>query len=212
MTAYMAWCGRGSGVDPIAGDRYLALFTNHYRFEDIGIGLMLVAASIAALMRILSASDRSTGESWLRTPQRRGDFLGLGVTVLAFGWLTAIYSFEADARRMQFPWCADTILIPIVETSEAFVIIAPPLVLLGWITTLCFGSLPTALGQWDARRPVRSWMVSVLLALPMLVVGAAAISSFGTSMAVSMPAFVVAFYLLTSTRAALLSPRKADPV
>jgi hypothetical protein len=206
--AFMRWCTDEPRVNYAAGDRYLALFTNHYTLIDAGTGLVLVALTVAAVafvLRLRSLPDYS----WLRTPERPWTFLLLGVCVLVWNFLAATHSFETDLARMKFPPCADSIAIPIFETFIFFVLTTPILFAVGWGLTFQFGTLPAPLRQWDRTRPARSWVLTVIFGSAALLIGAALVDSIRSSMNFAAPALVLAIYLLSATRAALLSPGQA---
>jgi hypothetical protein len=208
--AYAAWCTDEGRVVDAAGDRYLALFSHHYMLTDAGVGLVLTAVALASLAFALRA--RSDTDVWLRTPERASTFLVLGVGVIVWTWVAMIYSLETDLRRMFFPACADSIGIPIYANTIFTLIIAPILVLVGWAITWRFGRLPAPLYQWDAERPVRSWAATLLIGTATVGVAVLLASSMLGSMSVAAPSFLVAIYLLASTRAALLSAHEPRDV
>jgi hypothetical protein len=112
----MAWCSPEPDIDAAAGQRYLSLFTDHYKWVDTGVGLVLCALTIAGLAFVLRL--RSLPEDdWLRTPARRLTFMLLGIGVLAWGYLSTMRSFRVDLTRMVLPWCADSIAIPMFELT-----------------------------------------------------------------------------------------------
>jgi len=147
-------------------------------------------------------------ESWLRTPERRGTFVLLGIAALLWLYASTIHSLWTDLRREQLPWCADSIAIPMFELSALALVTVPLLGLAAWTVTLTFGTLPAPLQQWDHSRPIRSWIVTLISGAAVIGVINLLLDSIQTSMAVAAPTFVLSVYLLASTRAAVLSPRK----
>jgi hypothetical protein len=134
----------------------------------------------------------------------------LGLAVV--GWLygSLIHSLFADLRRMLFPWCADSIAIPIFEFGIISIIASPLLALIGWAITRKFGELPARLGEWNAERPALSLVVSITFAATMVGALWLLVECLPTSASVSAPAWIMAIYLLASTRAALLSRRSPE--
>jgi small-conductance mechanosensitive channel len=206
MKAYAGWCTVEARIVDAAGDRYFALFTNHYRLVDDGIGLILTGvtlAGIALLLRTRSACDGA----WLRTPERHWTFLVAGAGVIIWLWMAMIYSLQTDLRRMYFPTCADSIGIPIYANTILTLLAAPISILVGWAIARRFGRLPAPLHQWDAEKPVRSSMITIVFGTGIIGFAALLAESMISSMSVAAPSLVVAIYLLAATRAALLSPR-----
>lgn len=133
--------------------------------------------------------------------------------MLAWVYISAVHSFSVDLERMVFPWCADSVAIPIFGLTMLALVALPLLVLVGWAITWLFGALPAPLTQWDRTPPVRSWIVSLIFGAAMAGTAAVLVESLTSSTSTVVPALVVALYLLASTRAALLSPpRPTDAV
>ena len=209
--ASMTWCTAEPDVDMAAGERYLAMFTHHYAWVDTGVVLVLGALTVACLAFVLRLRSTSEG-AWFRSPERRITFLFLGLGVLVWEYVSTMHSLRVDLDRMMFPWCADSIAIPMFELTMLNLFVAPVLVLSGWAITWLFGGLPAPLGRWDRVRPTRSWLVTLIFGSAALGMIALLIVSIWTSMTSATPAFVIAIYLLASTRAALLSPKQRDAV
>lgn len=205
--AFLAWCSESGRASPEAGDRYLALFTNHYPLKDAGVGLMLVAATTAGLAYILRSTSEP-GEPWLRTPRHRLTFPGIGIGVIALAQTGTITSLMTDQYRLYYPVCADTIAIPIFASTQVALVLTPVLIAIGAGMTLAFGVLPVSLARWDVGRPVRSWVVTLAVGAVMLLIAAIAIMSVPTTTNVWLPSILIALYLLAATRAALLAPRR----
>jgi hypothetical protein len=204
--AYAAWCTDDARVVDVAGDRYYALFTNHYTLVDAGIGLVLTAVTTACMTLVLRIRSVAH-DTWFCTPERRSTFFVLGLGAVVWLWMAMIHSLDTDLRRMYFPPCADSIGIPIFANTIFTIFVTPMLILFGWVTTWGFGSLPAPLLLWDADRPVRSWTVTLLFGAATAGTAFVLAESMRSSMSVAAPAFVVIIYLFASTRAALLSPR-----
>lgn len=205
QAAFMSWCNFDGQIDRAAGDRYFALFTDHYWWVDLGTGLILTAVTMALIVTFLRSKRGSGTKSWFRTPDRRWHFIALGVGVLAWGWAALMNSLRTDFLRDYFPWCADSMMIPMFELTVLTVIVAPVLVAIGWAITRLFDRLPVSLIEWDRSRPIRSWILSLGFAgVALAILGVLALS-LATTSGRAAPAFMVAIYLLASTRAALLA-------
>jgi hypothetical protein len=126
--------------------------------------------------------------------------LALGALLLG-----VVFGLATDARRQYFPWCADSIGIPIFALAMALTVAAPTSAILGLIIARFFGRLPVHLWIWDRNRPVRSYLVTLIFgggAAAVVVIWAIGL----TSSDVAGPSMVLIAYLLASTRAALLAP------
>lgn len=204
--AYQAWCTVDARVDHLAGERYRAMFGWRYVSANAGISLILAAVAAAMLAASLRPA-RLDSAHWLRTPLSRWSFVGWGV--LAMGLLVpgVSWGLHTDMRRMYFPWCADSIGIPLFGITISVVVVTPILALIGLLISAGFGRLPVPLTQWDWARPGWSWAVS-------LIFGAALVGWLGLflwslrSADLTSPSAVLGAYLLASTRAALLAPRQ----
>lgn len=204
LAAFEAWCLPGGGIDDAAGRRYSALLTARYDWINAGVGIGFTGL-VAALGVAFLVSRRRVGEPWLVTPRHRATFFLLGWLALAWSWLGSIGGLTFDLDRMQFPSCADSIGIPAFGLSFLAATLTIVLTLGGIVAMLRFGKLPVSLTVASACG--HAWTVAVnvgcgLAAAMVLVVGcltAVTADSFGT------PAYLVALYLIASTRAALLA-------
>src|SRR6202008_3816496 len=71
--ALIDWCTEEGQVVDAAGDRYLALFGDHYLWTDAGVGLIAVGFAIAAIALLLRFHHPD--EQWVLTPASRLLFL-----------------------------------------------------------------------------------------------------------------------------------------
>jgi len=206
--AFLNWCTDEPRVDPVVGEKYLAMFGSRYFWMDLGLGV--AATALTGLVILIALSLSRTGDSWVRTPSRRAHFILAGWAVLAWTFVTVIHSLEKDLDRQLFPTCADSISIPLYGAFYTFAALYIACTLVGFLLMLGFGDLPAPLNQWDNERPERSWFMTIVFALLILVVGTAMVMDATNSMSIGNPAGLVAIYLLASTRAALLAPRSLD--
>jgi hypothetical protein len=203
--AFLQWCTGEPDVDPVAGERYLAMFGDRYPWMDLGLGLSTTALAGMLLAAVLYISRPD--EPWLRTPLRRWHFMMAGWAVIAWNYFGVVYSLEKDLERRQFPWCADSIGIPIYGLSFTTTVLLIICTAVGLLLTLGFGALPAPLGQWNHGRPLYSWLVTGMFGALIAVVGIAMILNASISMSIANPAGLLAIYLLASARAALLAPK-----
>ncbi len=202
--AYFDWCTSGGIVDPAAGDRYLAMLGDHYLWTDLGAGLM--ATGLTGLILTVAAYGKAVDELWALTPTRRGHFLAAGWVIIGWAWFVTGYSLYADLDRQLFPWCADSIGIPLGGLFFLTITLLIACTVIGMLLLTGFGSLPVPLGQWDRARPTRYWIVTIACAVLILFVGWMMAASAHGSASIGNPAGLIAIYLLASTRAALLAP------
>ena len=209
---YLDWCSPQGTIDHALGERYQALFTDHYAWKDAGVGLMLGAAALAILTVTLWRTA-APGTPWLRTPSARWLFFALGLAVIGMGQAVTIESFRTDVYRRYVPSCADSWGIPVTQSNAAALVITIVLLPIGVALILMFGKLPVPLGRWDGTRPIRSWFVTIVFSLLMLFVATVCLGSLATDTNGWIVPGVLAFYLLAATRAALLAPRRvAQPI
>ena len=202
--AFMRWC-TDSGVDDGAGDAYFRFVTNRYPMINAGQGMILAGGTVAALALALALTARPE-TPWLRTPRHRMTFLGIGVGAMALLWAAFIKSLMLDLERQLFPWCADSVGIPMMGGTIFLIVLTVIFLPIGFAITRAFGSLPTPLFVWDSSRPTRSWIVTSIFATPILLGTVSAIWGLTESMSLDMPASVAVIYLLEATRSALLAP------
>ncbi|MBR0552665.1 hypothetical protein [Stakelama marina] len=208
MQEWNSWCAGGTSrgaAQQAAADRYYALMTWRYPLVDTGLNLILAACTVAGIAYSLCIT-RAAAWSWLRTPKSRSSFVLIGLGVLALnlmGWSISLY---VDLDRVMFPWCADSIGIPL-EGLVTFTIAAAAVVVpLGILITQLFGELPVSLLYWDSDRRLRSWGVTIAFMLIAAPLALAVAIQFPTSSYLSVCGGVVALYLAAATRAALLAP------
>lgn len=204
--ADVARCSEQAHFDAAADDRYFAMFGWHYAVQNAGVSLA-AAGTTAALLAIGLRRFTPPEAPWLRTPAHRWTFVAIGVGIIA-GTLTGVsHGLHTDLTRHYFPWCADSTSIPLGGLAMAAETVTPILALIGGLITLGFGALPAPLDQWDARRPIRSWSITLVIGTAMLGGTAVQLQSIFSSDLTS-PMAIVTLYLLASTRAALLAARQ----
>lgn len=204
--ADVARCSDETRFNEAADARYLAMFGWHYAVQNAGVSLTAAGAAAALLAAALYRIPKS-GIPWLRTPAHRWTFVAIGVGIVVGTVAGVWHGLWTDFTRHYFPWCADSMGIPLgglVIAAENF---TPILALAGAIVTLGFGTLPVPLNQWDANRPVWSWAITLVFAAVMIG-GIALHLPTMLSSDLTSPMAVVTLYLLAATRAALLAPRR----
>jgi phosphotransferase system glucose/maltose/N-acetylglucosamine-specific IIC component len=203
MEAFAAACNDAGSIDGWwrAVDVYR---TPHDALMNAGLGLIFAGATIE-LLRLALLFPSRRGWPALRTPQERWMFLAIGVGIVWTMLYAAVAGLELDLQRFMFPACADSIGIPIMGLGAMTLVATFVLPLVGWAVMSAFGNLPVSLMRWDAARPRRSWIVSLLFGGLILAGTVEMIGTLGTSAALGVPPTIIALYLLASTRAALLA-------
>jgi hypothetical protein len=189
--------------EPLPGwyDQMAALETLRHPLMQAGASLVLAAATILA---IHLAFVRPGTVPWA-TPARRWQFIGTALLALALNWLGFVYGLGLDQNRGAFPWCEDSIGIPIFGVTPMYLLLAAVMVAAGWVLTRRFGALPASLIPFERPKTARGWAGALILvpgAIGMLAVAAldAVSSSF-----LATPSYILLAYLFLSTRAALLA-------
>jgi hypothetical protein len=206
--AFMDWCSEEADVRRGAGDRYFALMTSRYDWISIGVGIGTLGGSLLllSLHAWLSGNKRADKNFSFKTPSTRVAFFVIGVIALGWSWASEVIGLQLDLGRQMFPWCADTIIIPMAGFTFLFLALAVVCIIVGLVVVQGFGALPTNLFAWDNARPARSWLVTLLFSAAGLVIIILGFSVVQSSSSIAMPSYVAVLYLLLSTRAALLSP------
>lgn len=204
--AYMAWCD-GSRLDRVAGDRYFAMLGWRYSLANSGVSLFAAAftAAIGGSM-LQDISRRGSRLSPLRTPSSRAGFIAIGVVAMVLTSAGIIFGLTLDMARQMFPTCADSMGIPLGGVMTTLVTLTPLLAIIGLLISLGFGKLPIPLMQWDSARPVRSWLVTLVFGILILIDLFLVVSSLPSADVIG-PGGVLTLYLLAATRAALLAPK-----
>lgn len=179
-----------------------ALETLRHPLMQTGSSLILVGLALLFLHKAFPGE----GKGRLRTPGNLPAFFALGLLALATSWAGLMYGVILQARRGDVPWCADSIAIPFVAGTVNYLVFAVICVVIGAAVILAFRSLPVSLEAWDSKRPIRSWIVSLVFGSAMMVVVALGVLMAPTGMFLSSFAHVLMLYLLASSRAALLGP------
>lgn len=182
------------------------LRTEKHLIQNIGWSLILASLALAVI-KYLFLRQKFVGLPQWRTPSRKWHFFAYGIALLAISYIGSIYGLSLDQSRDMFPWCSDSIAIPIYQMMLGFPILLIFLLIAGGLLSLNFGKLPVGLLQWDDNNIWKSWFVSIsfgiiFLALLYATMDTAVISDF-----VGVFAGVLAMYLTLATRAALLAPR-----
>lgn len=195
----------------VVGDRWHenvnALRTARNPLLNGGGALMLTAATVLLLLGA-AASRGATTLGEIGTPRSLATFFGAGILSTVWFLFALAYSFVIDFHRGAFPWCADSIAIPIFGLEIAGAFLLPVLVMAGLVVSRFFGSLPERLGIWDADRPVRSWIWTILTGLAVSGLALIIAASFLSAEFLVIPSCLVGLYLVLSTRAAVLAPRR----
>lgn len=207
MRAFAGWCADDGRPIDAAGDRFRSFETLRYPLMNAGTWLCLAGGSAALLAIAIFRSRRD--ETWLRTPRSPGAFFAVGLGALLATWAGTIVGIQIDQHRYAFPACADSIIIGMIGLTIGTLLLTVILIVVGFIVSRAFGTLPVSLMCWDVDRPTRSWIVTLLLAAAMLTGLLLAVANAIAADFLTAPAAVTSLYLLAATRAALLAPKSA---
>jgi hypothetical protein len=127
---------------------------------DVGSGLMTLAASCAIAILLLGIHDRSDLAA-LRTPRRRWQILLLAGLLWGLFWAACIAYLLVSFSRNEYPWWADSIIIPMMAATFVAVVFGPLVAAAIWFASLRHSSLPAPLWAWPARRGVLSAMAQI---------------------------------------------------
>jgi hypothetical protein len=177
--------------------------TSKWLVHDTGRGLLALSASLLVAMAAFGLWDLRRLR-FARTPASSIGFLSAGGII----WLAQIPAVIMDLHdyfdRKYFPYWGDIIAIPIYGTTILVLATLPVLYALGWLV-LRGTVLPARLWVWDAARPVRSTVWTVVFAVPMLVVLHQLLTVVTQGPYLMVPLGLVGFYLLLSARAAIVT-------
>lgn len=186
-----------------------AVRTWRYPLMNGGAALILFASSVLSVL-FFARSPNSWSFSGVVTPSRPAWYFVLGVpTGLAFIWGLS-HAFVLELQRQYYPWCADSVIIPIVGVWVGGIIVLMVCAAVAAILIPFFGRLPVPLTQWDAARPRASWLWTLATAVAAVVIIGTIVSSAPEADFLVIPSCVVGLYLVLSTRAALLAPRDGE--
>lgn len=194
-------------VVPDFYDRLDALGTLRHPLMQGGISLVLSAAAILVLLRLFPG----TGPLGLRTPDKRWQFFALGTGVLALSWFSQMASLVIDQQRGSFPWCADSIPVPMVYLTAGYLLLGLASVAVGAMIALFMNDLPQDLLVWRSDRPFESAATSIPFALLAGVIAFVGIAGATSSSFVGTPAVVVALYVVEAARSAVVGALQRSP-
>lgn len=177
------------------------------RYPIINIGCSIIAATMAfALLSFWRRSRTVENDILWQTPARIWHFFAIGVVTLLSSYFSIVGGLLLDLERGMFPWCADSIAIPIFGLGFATLIILPISLFAGWLISQFFRSLPTSLWQWDADRPIRSWVVTAIFGSLAFVWLWILVDAVPTEDFLIVGPGIFGIYLTLSCRAAILAP------
>jgi hypothetical protein len=137
-----------------------AVRTAKWPLFDLGSGLMPLAASCAIAILLLGIHDLSDLMA-LKTPRRRWQILLLAGLLWGLFWAACIAYLLVSFSRNEYPWWADSIIIPMTATTFVAVVFGPLVAAAIWFASLRHSSLPAPLWVWPARRGVLSAIAQI---------------------------------------------------
>ena len=194
---YIAWCDVNGPIDKI-GEQYAALRTNHDVFLNVGSALLSAAATLALL-------------GWLnprfRTPRRRWNYLVIGIAIIIGWWAGSMFGLMTDFDRLIFPTCADSVAIPMIGITAGVIILSVLGLTIGLAVSRGFGELPVAIFSRDQWQSGRAKELAAPFGIVGCVVIGATVSAAFTADWPTVPAGIVAIYLVAATWAAMIAPK-----
>ncbi|SMQ74735.1 hypothetical protein SAMN06297468_2906 [Altererythrobacter xiamenensis] len=190
-----------NGVIPGWFDELYSLETLRYPLIQSGMSLILAAATIAALLGVFGNRQRP---QILATPASIPVFFLLGCSAVGLSWFSQMISLDIDLGRGDFPWCADTIFIPMAELSIFYAGLLILCCAAGGLLAVKFQNLPVSLFAWRQDIPAKSWMVSLPFFLIGIVIILLGLDGAYRSTFLGTPAALISLYLTESARSALV--------
>lgn len=181
--------------------------TLRYPLINAGCAMIATALTLALLLGSLWKTRRE-GLTILRTPSQKWHFFGLGIVAIIGSSTSIIVGLDRDLERQMFPWCADTVIIPmfgLIPFTLVFLLVA---VLVGWGISYWFKQLPVSLWQWNPEKTQLSMVVSIIFGTIVLFWFWMIIDSFPTADFLIVGPGILAMYITLSCRAAILGSTK----
>jgi hypothetical protein len=171
---------------------------------DGGAGLFLAAVTISILNSFLQINSLQDFRRAL-SPTRRWHFMVLGIASLGWAWAGTLAALILGLRQDHYPWCADSVSIPMTGLSAVFFLLAVACAVCGLLLMQWFGPLPASHGAGDRERPTISRTVTIVAALLGAALGVYAVTSAASEYFLLVPTCILAIYLIASARPALLN-------
>ena len=195
-----------SGVRPGWSAELMSLETLRHPLMQGGSSLVLAAATLWFVYRIYGRQN-----GWrLTSPSSKSAFFAIGIGVIGLSFASQMYSLDLDFRRGAFPWCADSMAIPIFGLVIVYSVLTVACLFAGAIASMGIVRVPVSLFAWPRNDSVfRTWAITILAAVIAVPIAAVGILEASNSSFIGTPAAILALYLIESTRSALVS-READ--
>lgn len=200
-------CGADSRVITGWHDQLEALETLRHPLMQSGLSLLLAAITMLVLGQLFRHDERPG----LRTPAKRWPFFLLGIGVLGLSFMAQVFSLYLDYRRGEFPWCADSIAIPLFGLIAFYTWATLLCLVIGGALAIFLRDLPQPMGAWCSERPVESLAISLPFVLIAAAIAAIMVLSAPTSAFVGTPASITALYLVEATRSGLVARLNVEP-
>jgi hypothetical protein len=208
MAADYCFYGDASEKDAQAANWYRerdALLTSHYSLINAGSSLVVATVAFGLLMLWLRLSGNGNLPLF-RTPSRKWHFFVAGSAIVIGSYFGLVFGLDLDLERRMFPWCADSIAIPMFGLGFVTLVALPITLLVGFVITLFFRTLPVSLWQRDTENALRSWAATIAFGSFALIWFWILLDVATTSDFLLAGPAVFAIYLTLSCRAAILAP------
>jgi len=134
--------------------------TKKWPLFDFGAGLMALAASVLIAIMLLGIRTRSNIAN-LTTPRHPWKVLAVAAITWAAIWAIGIAAILQGFFRHEYPWWADTIIIPMFAITAAAVVFAPIMLALIWLGSLRRADLPAPLWTLPSRGGFVLWSLQL---------------------------------------------------
>jgi hypothetical protein len=188
-------------------ERMDAIRTWRWTLKDGGEALILAALTLGC-MRMVSGVRRYRDIPSIHSPGARWPFFVLGSAVVIGFCIAQAHSFVLGLQRSEYPWCADSVGIPLAGMMLVTPLFLSVALLIGFAISRLFGQLPVRLNAWNASRPAWSWGWTIILGGPSLLTFLMTVAAPLDAKSFAVPAYLVGIYIILSARAAIVGERE----
>ncbi len=183
--------------------RLAGVSTKKYPVLDASQGLLSFGLSLFAVYLFMGSRKLYSLKKW-STPSRRWLFILIAVVGTTLILLGAFERNLSALTRGQLPIWADSIAIPMMYTTHAFITLTITAIVLG-VIQLFRAKLPISLWVWHTNHPVVSWLTLIFYGVLGLFTVIGIVQDIIDGAWLSIPGWLIWLYILTSSRVAILS-------